>query len=467
VSGGPLETARRALAGTEAWVVGGAIRDRLLGRPPGRVEDLDLAVSGDPAAAARALGREAPGAVFALSEEFGAWRVVDRGGAWRIDLAPLQGTTIEDDLARRDFTVNAIAEPLAGDELIDPTGGRADLAARRLRAVSDAAFDEDPLRTLRLVRLACELELEPEGDTVAAARERAARMAEISAERVFAELKAIVCAPAVLRGLALLDEVGLTPFVLPELAALRGVEQSRYHHLDVHDHTLAVLEQVLALERDPGSVLGEHAAAVLALLAEPLGDELTRGQALRFGALLHDAAKPQTRRVLAPGRVGFPGHDAAGADLARTALTRLRAGERLCAHVAALTRNHLRLGFLVHERPLSRRAVYRYLRACEPVEVDVTVLSVADRLATRGRKADEAIARHLDLARELLGEALAWRAGARSAPLVRGDELASALDVRPGPRLGELLAELEEARFAGEISTREEAVARARALLAS
>jgi poly(A) polymerase len=245
---------------------------------------------------------------------------------------------------------------------------------------------------------------------------------------------------------------------------LRGVEQSRYHHLDVHAHTRAVLAETIALERDPERVLGSQAEAVTRLLSEPLADDLTRGQALRFGALLHDVAKPQTRQVTAEGRVTFLGHDEQGARLAIEMLGRLRASERLSEYVAALARHHLRLGFLVHEAPLSRRAVYRYLRACEPVQADVTLLSIADRLATRGSGSEQAIARHLELARQLLAEAFAWRADPPRPPL-RGDELAAALALRPGPELGRLLRQLEEARFAGEISTREQAVERARELL--
>ena len=145
-------------------------------------------------------------------------------------------------------------------------------------------------------------------------------------------------------------------------------------------------------------------------------------------------------------------------------LRRLRASEKLAEHVAALCLHHLRLGFLVHERPLDRRAVYRYLRATEPFAAEVTVFTVADRLATRGRNAEPAIAAHLELARELLGAALARRAEGRRAPLVRGDELARELGIAPGPRLGELLEQLEEDRFAGAIATREDAIARAREL---
>ncbi|MDP8967261.1 MAG: HD domain-containing protein, partial [Actinomycetota bacterium] len=325
---------------------------------------------------------------------------------------------------------------------------------------------DDPLRVVRLVRLAAQLALEPDAETIALARATAPAAARVAQERVFAELKRIVAGDGVIASLALMDEIGLTESVLPELHALHGVEQNRYHHADVHTHTIEVLAQAIALQADPGAVFGaEHAAAIDALLAEPLADEVDRGFALRLGALLHDVAKPATLGRRGDGSPTFLGHDRAGAELARDVLTRLKASEKLKAHVAALTRHHLRLGFLVHETPLTRRALYRYLKASEPVEVDVTLLSVADRLATRGHKAQEAIAKHLDVAREVMPAALQWRAQGRRPPLVRGGELAAALELHNGPELGRLLGEIDEARFAGDVTTPEEAVAFAARLL--
>jgi tRNA nucleotidyltransferase/poly(A) polymerase len=461
-----LDAAREALGDRPAWVVGGAVRDRLLGRP---VADVDLAVADDARGAARTLARSAGGPLFELSGKFGAWRVIGPGRRWQVDITPLQGGTLDTDLARRDFTVNAIAEPLAGGGLVDPHGGAEDLADRRLRMVAATSFDDDPLRVLRLARFACELDLEPDPETLAAAARRAARIDDVSAERIFAELKRVVAADRVRDGLALMDRLDLTAHVLPELAALRGVEQNRYHHLDVYDHTLAVLDETMALQRDPGAALGDPAltAPLRAFLDEPLSDEITRGTALRLGALLHDVAKPQTQARHADGSIlGFPGHAQQGADVTRAILARLRASERLRAHVAALTRHHLALGFLVHEAPLTRRAIHRYLVKTAPVEVDVSLLSVADRLATRGRKADESIARHLEVAREVLPAALAYPEFAAQPALVRGDELAAELGMTPGPGLGDLLGELAEARYAGDIRTREEAVALARELSA-
>ena len=454
---------REALAGERAWLVGGALRDRLLGRP---TPDLDVVVDGDVRRAARSLGRGAGGASFELSDQFGAWRVVARDRSWQVDITPLQGGSLEADLAARDLTVNAMAEPLSGGELVDPHGGARDLDRKLLRMVSADAFVADPLRTLRVARLATELGFEIDPDTAAAVRAHAPGLAGTAHERVFTELRRVVTSDAAVRGLALMDELDLVTAVLPELTALRGVEQNPYHHLDVHGHTLEVLQASIDLERDPAAALGDESLAepVRALLAEPLADELTRGGGLRFGALLHDIAKPQTRIELPDGRIGFPRHDEEGAEMARAALARLRASERLRSHVAALTRHHLRLGFLVHQMPLDRHELYRYLLRTEPVEADVTLLSMADRLATRGRKADEAIAKHLELARVVLAEALVRRAAGPQPPLVRGDELAAELGIARGPELGELMSQIAEARFAGEVSTRDEALALARAV---
>ncbi|HST55455.1 MAG TPA: HDIG domain-containing protein [Solirubrobacteraceae bacterium] len=457
-----LELARATLGDARAWVVGGVVRDRVLGRAGG---DLDLVIDGEPEQAARALGRAGRAACFALSGEFSGWRVVARDRAWQIDVERLRGESLEQDLRARDFTINAIAEPLQGGEPIDPLGGLGDLAARRLRMAGPSAFADDPLRVLRLVRMAVELQLQVEQKTRDCARAHAGAQHHVSPERVFIELRRIIGAQQPLRGIELLNELEVLQVVLPELEALRGVEQSQFHHRDVYGHTLEVLEQVVALQADPEAVIGaEHAEAVAALLREPLADELTRGDALRWGALLHDAAKPATRGVREhDGRVTFIGHDAQGAELARGVLGRLRASERMRAHVAALTRHHLRLGFLVHEaQPLARRSVFKYLRACDPVEVDVTLLSVADRLATRGERANEAIDAHMGLAHRMLTDALRWRAEGAPRALWRGDELAGELGIGLGPQVGELLQELAEARYAGEVRTREQALAYAR-----
>jgi poly(A) polymerase len=459
-----VEAVRRALGGGEdAWIVGGAVRDAALGR---EVTDVDLAVAGDPAAAAKAIAREGGGHAFELSAEFGTWRVVAADHAWQVDATALRGETIDADLAGRDFTVGAVAVPLVEGEPLDPYGGLTDLERGFLRAVGESSFSADPLRLLRAARLAAELGLAVDTGTLELARAEAHLAGEPAGERQLAELRQLVGGPDPLRGLSLLDELGLTGVVLPELEALKGVEQGPNHHLDVYGHTLAVLEQTLEIENDLDRFAGERAADTADLLAEPLADEMTRGTALRFGALLHDAGKPVTRGER-DGYVTFIGHDSDGAKIVGGLCRRLRASRKLTEHLRALTLHHLRLGFMVHEAPLPPRRVHEYLRATEPVAADVTLLTVADRLSARGNgpfATEEAIEAHLVLARQMLADALDWRRDGPPAPLLRGDELAAELGVAVGPEVGELLAELEAAQYAGEVGTREQAVELARRL---
>ena len=447
--------------GIDAWIGGGTVRDALLGNDS--LNEPDLVVTGDAEHAARAVATHADAFVFPLSERFGAWRVIARDRSWQSDITTVRGA-IEEDLALRDFTINAMAVRASDPgPLIDPHNGAADLQQERIRAVSLRTFVDDPLRALRMVRFACDLSFQVEPETAALATAAAAGLVGVAPERSFYELRRLVAGPAPRRGIDLMDSAGLVAVVLPELAALKGVEQNPYHHLDVWGHTLEVLERVVEVTADPVAAFGESGEGIAGVLAEPLGDELTRAQALRFGALLHDAGKPATRAVTDEGRVLFWGHDRVGADLARAFGRRLHTSAALADFVAALARHHLHLGFLVHERPISRRHVYRYLRKTEPVEVDVTVLSVADRLATLGpRTRDEAVEGHLALARELGREALAWRAGDRQRAPVSGDDLMAELGLEPGPEVGRLLDAIDEAAFAGEVCTRDDALALAR-----
>ncbi len=242
--------------------------------------------------------------------------------------------------------------------------------------------------------------------------------------------------------------------------------QNPNHHLDVHGHTLAVLEQLLGIEADLDRYAGDRAGELRELLDEPLADELTRGAALRFGALFHDIGKPATRGERG-GYVTFIGHDKVGAEIIAEIARRLRTSRKLSEYLQAMALHHLRLGFLVHEQPLPRRRVYEYLNATEPVSADVTLLTVADRLSAKGSgplASPEMIEAHVDLAREMLAAALDWRRDPPQPPL-GGAELASELGVAPGPELGELLEELRAAAYAGEIEGRAEALELARSRL--
>jgi putative nucleotidyltransferase with HDIG domain len=453
----PAAALRALGGGAGVWIAGGAVRDAALGR---EVADLDLAVADDPGQVAKALARGLGEHAFELSAEFRTWRVVAPARGWQVDVTALRGETIQADLAERDFTVGAVAVPLAAGEAIDPFDGLADLERGVLRAVGPRSFEEDPLRLLRAARLAAGLGLQIDPDTAALARASAGRAAEPAGERQLAELRQLLGGPAPLRGLELLDDLGITAVVLPELEGTKGVEQGPNHHKDVHGHTLEVLAHTLEIEADLARFVGEERAAeAAAFLAEPLADEMDRATALRFGALLHDIAKPQTRQER-DGFVGFKGHDVEGAEVIATIMGRLRASRKLTRHLQALTLHHLVLGFMIREAPLPPRRVHDYLRRTEPVTVDVTLLTVADRLSARGAgpiAAPEMVQAHLDLAREMVAAGLDWHREGPPEPLLRGDEIAAELGIE-GPEIGAKLAELEAAQYAGEVTDRDGAL---------
>ena len=453
------------LAGDGIWVVGGAVRDAVLGRD---VVDVDLAVAEGERDAAKAIARAAGGHAFELSAEFATWRAVAPEG-WHVDVARLRGAGIESDLGARDFTINAIAMPVAstGTDPLDPTGGLADLEAGVLRAPSAGAFEDDPLRLLRAARLVAELGFRIDGETLELGRAAAPRAGEPAGERQLSELQLLFASSDPVAGIEALHELGAMGGVLPEVEGMKGIEQNPNHHLDVHGHTIEVLRRLMELESDLERVAGERAGDLREMLAEPLADSFTRGEALRFGALLHDIGKPATRDQ-AGGYITFVGHDHVGAGMVEALSERLKASRALTTYLRGVTLHHLRLGFLTAERPLPPRRIHEYLLATEPVSADVTLLTVADRLAARGQgpiAAPEMIRAHVELAGEMLAAALDRRRDGPPRSPIAGDELAEALGIEPGPELGRLIGEVEAGVYAGEVSGPDDAVTVARAAL--
>ena len=447
-----LEAVRALAPVPDAWLVGGSVRDLMLGRD---VVDVDLVVADDPAAAARGLARAAGGAPFPLSDRHGAWRVVRDGHT--VDISRSHGP-VAADLGRRDFTINAMAVPLAGGEVLDPHGGRADLEAGRLRAVSEQVFADDPLRLLRLARLAHELGFAVDPEAERLARRDAHLAVRPSGERVLTEIRRLLEPDHPEEGIRLLDRLGVLDVVLPEAVAMRGVGQSPFHHLDVFEHTLKVLDAAADVSADLEHYLRDAAGPVRAALAAEVGNDFTGHTGLRLAALFHDIEKPATRTVSDEGRVGFMGHDRLGADTAQRVLERWRASHALIRFCRVLVAEHLRLGFLVRERPFDRRTAYRYLQATTPYAYESIVLSLADRLATRGVRARQAYVRaHSQAAVELI-QLLGELESEEREPLLRGDEIAEIAGAT-GPRIGELVARLAEEQAAGTVTTREEAIA--------
>ena len=451
-----LDELGRLVGDDGAYFVGGCVRDVRLGLP---VTDVDVVVPGDPATVARRLARETGGSPFALSEAHGAWRVVLDGRT--LDITAQRGGDILADLGERDFTVNAMAIPVDGDgeaSVVDPFGGLGDLAEGRLRLVSDRVFTDDPLRLLRLARIAHELgfEVDPEAERLA---RRDAHLADRPAgERIYAEMRRLMTPDHPDAAIRVLDGLGVLDVILPEAAAMRGCEQSPFHHLDVFEHTLQVLDASADIAAHPEHYLPRHAESLRAALDQTVGDELDARTALRLAVLFHDIEKPSTRTVSDDGRIGFMGHDRKGAETAARILKRWRAATSTIRFCALLVAEHLRLGFMVHDRPIDRRDGYRYLKATAPHTHASVVVSLADRFATRGVRARQAYVRaHTQTADELL-QVVAELESEDREPLLRGDEI-SEMTGATGPRIGQLVDALAEEQAAGAVTTRDEAVA--------
>lgn len=459
----PHRTHLAALLGDDAdstWLVGGVVRDALLGRP---LVDVDLATGADPERVARRIAKVAGGTAFPLGErpegEKGLWRVatIDGAGAEvQYDVCALRGGAIEADVAERDFAANALALPIAQGsvtDVIDLHGGLDDIEHRRLRMVSSAALDDDPLRMLRAARIAHLLEWTIDDETVTAIRTRAARAAEPAGERTFHELKLLLLHPEARRGWRLLETLGLDAVLLPELDACRGMRQSRFHHLDVHDHTLAVLDNCEDIVEATDFWLPMPAEAGLQRAPWTQDQRLV----VLLAALAHDLGKPATRTEREDGRVGFVGHD----DVGRTIVDQLAARWKWSTHmrraVGQLVGTHLALGFLLHtdRGPRDRWRLRRHLGHVVP---EAVVLSLGDRLATSGLDDRRRWVRaHMELARQVWIDH--WREVRDGVPepLLDGLEVARAAGIDPGPQVGKLVAVLAEAQAVGEVSTREDA----------
>jgi putative nucleotidyltransferase with HDIG domain len=443
-------------------LVGGAVRDARLGaaRPAGPA-DLDVAVDSGALEIAGRVAAGLGGAFVPLDPERGAARVLAR--AMCLDVTDWRAPTLEGDLAARDFTVNALAVPLrellsrGRAPIVDPTGGLADLRARRLRAHDPRVLTEDPLRTLRGVRLEAALGFRLSDETVRAIRLAAPALDGVAAERVRDELLAMLALPRAARALRRLDALGLLRVVVPEVEPMRGSTQPAPHRFPVLEHSLravagadTVLERLRAL-----SPFGDELAAHV---TEELGGGVRRAQVLKLAALLHDVSKPETRRLI-DGRIRFFEHDVLGAARARHIAERLRLPARARGVLEKLVRHHLRPGHLAAAGRVTPRARYRFFRDLGEDTRDLLLLNLVDAAAVTG-VSPLVIWRRASLVRDLLrGWEETARAGVEAAPLVRGEDVMARFGIAPGPEVGRLLERAREAQSLGLVSTREEALA--------
>jgi poly(A) polymerase len=469
--------------GATGYLVGGFVRDALLERATG---DIDIAVTGDACHLARHVAGALGGTYVLLDADNLVARVVlaadaaEDGRPWQIDFSSIEAD-LEKDLARRDFTVNAMAVDLAqlkcdpaDVRLIDPFGGRADVDRRLVRSVAEGVFEADPVRLLRAVRLAAELGFSIEDSTQALMERDAPLASGVAGERVREELLRLLDVPGSGRFLTYLHRVGLLLALVPELAQAADTEQPPEHHWKVLDHSLMTAAAVdYVLHEGPWEHAGDWALESVPWSAE-IADHFRRGVGgactgaalLRLAAMLHDVAKPRTRSIEADGRMRFLGHPQEGASMAAAIMERLRFSGREIGAVETMVRNHLRPVQMSPQGVPSARAVYRFFRDTAESGIDILFLSLADHLATRGPLLDpDGWREHTGIVERALARRVEEQARPGQVKLVDGHDLMDVFGLQPGPQLGGLLEAVREARAAGEIGTRQEALDHVRNLI--
>ena len=463
------------------------MRDALLALPSGR--DIDIAVAGEVPAIGRELSRVLGGTFVPLSPAHGMVRVVVPESspgihiespdnpesheasvkAWTIDLSGFTGS-IEEDLARRDFTVDALALPISDwdsgplDEgLIDPFNGMSDLARKCIRAVGPSVFRDDPIRLLRAVRLAASLGFRLDPDTARMALADAPHVTEPAPERVRDELMAIIALKGAKGSLEALDRLDLLCRIIPELTATKGVAQPSAHYWDVWGHTLHAVESAERVtgghQNSPVFTLVYWTAETDAYFGETVAEGHSRRTILKLAALFHDIAKPQTKHVEESGRTRFPGHSELGAEVATQRLSRLRLSSKGIGMVAKMVEHHLRPYNMMQgvEVP-TRRAVHRFFRDLGGVAVDTLYLSQADFLAAKGPDLNpDDWSNHARMIGHIVQAGFQPAIPEVSQQLVNGKELIEHFKLTPGPIVGFLLEAINEAQAAGEISRTEQA----------
>jgi putative nucleotidyltransferase with HDIG domain len=450
---------------TEPFLVGGTVRDKLLGRPS---HDWDF-VCERALPAAKAIAGRLSAKLITLDEQHRIYRIVmpDRV---TLDFAERQGKTLEHDLARRDFSINAMAMPLSMRTVIDPFGGQKDLKKRVLRALSRKAFQEDPLRLLRAYRLAAQFNLTIAASTLnwIQAEHRLLKAGGVARERVREEFLRLLSQPASAPALEQMDRSGLLTVLFPELEAGRRVGQVYYgkggvvkHHLQSVANVEWLLEHV-ASGRGVGFIKDKTILTrVQSYAGEPVGGH-PRAALLKLGALLHDVGKPATAEVIR-GRLRFFGHEEVGGQMVGRMLEALRCSRQEASLIRLWVRNHMRPGSLANAPQMTDKAMARFFRDMGEDGVGMLIVSLGDHYTYLARSKWAKGTDPVERTAGRLLEAYYLHHDAVLPPKVMdGHALMKKLRLKPGPLIGELLEAIRDAQSEGKVRTAEDALAYAR-----
>ncbi|MBI5249713.1 MAG: CCA tRNA nucleotidyltransferase [Desulfomonile tiedjei] len=446
----------------EAYAVGGAVRDHLLGQAAGK--DLDLAVQGDGFVIAEKLADIHAVTFVPLDDSHGSGRIVLKAREpITVDIASFRGADIMTDLKMRDFTINALGVSLKDymsgrfDQILDPTGGISDIRSKTIRVCSDCSFHDDPLRILRTFRFMAGLGFRVEAHTLNGIATELPGLSSAAPERIRDEFLATLAAASSFQALKAMDATGVLDHLFPELGSMRGCGQNEFHHLDVWKHSLEAVSQLESLIAGRTLYFGDSSHLVENYLLEEPVKGRPRAALLKLAALFHDSGKPRSRFVEPGGRVRFFGHETISRKIFEEAGERIKLANREISFIGDLVEGHMR-PMIFTGQPVSQRAILRMRRRFHKDVVGLFLLFLADLAATRGLartpESEQTARTQVLRALEICFEA----AKKKEEPFLNGRDLMELFGMEPGPRMGSILKQLRELQELGDITSKAQAI---------
>jgi len=454
-----------------SFVVGGAVRDYLLGKAVSN--DLDIAFARNGLEVANRIVSLFPDGVthVPLDEDAGASRIV----IWKdvffsLDMSMFKGADIYEDLARRDFTINAMAIPLRdfmtdrAVEVVDPLDGLSDLSHTTIRACSERSFVDDPLRILRAYRFATLLDFKIADQTRALLKRSIPELPTVSGERVREELFFILCEGNASRTIDMITSDNVLDAIFPEMIPSRGCEQNDYHHLDVFDHSLETLRCLETVFTDLPQPLRPFEDLIMRYLDSEIVKGRPRKALLKLAALFHDLGKPSCLTIDASGRRRFSGHEVVSEEIVQRIADRLRMSRKEQKLLSQWVRGHMR-GALLSTSPPPPKGVRRLCREFGEDVIGLLLLIIADRAATRGPRSKKS---EIEAIKAGAATALECSLQSIEAPppvLITGRDLMGLFGMEQGPEIGRILQIVRELQEEGTVTSRDEALSEVRRLL--
>lgn len=439
----------------KVYIVGGYLRDTLLNKV--NISDVDFVVYGDAKKTAKQFAKKVNGSFVELSEAFKIYRVVCKDGGI-CDFSKGRGKKIEDDLVKRDFTVNALAKDASKNVLIDVCGGLKDIKNGVIRETAGKkVLKDDPIRLLRAVRFSAALNFKLHSKTVEHIKELSVLISKPAKERVRDELFKIFETTDSVAYIILLDKLKLFDKIFPIVKDMKGVSQPGFHHLDVFGHSIESLRRLEEIYKTLDFSLSEEIKRLIREKINGRTGQTDRKSFLKLIALLHDSGKPKTKSKDKKG-THFYNHELVGAENFKKIGRQLKLSNEEIDNGMTVIKCHLRTGYLSGLKKISKKAVYKFLRDTGELAVEVLLLSWADRLSARGVKVDKkTLSIHKKVIENLFKAYYNSLSEKKVTPLLNGHELMKEFKLSPSPLIGKLLEKVKEARGTGKIKTKEEA----------